>query len=237
MATGRCTNIMRCSKAKNKEIQEADKANFVCAECGKPLMEVNGAPTGNANEGKKPGQSVPGGQRTKGTRPPIDDGKRKLYALIAGVVAVIAVIVVLCMTMLSGGDKEKPVKDEETSLAADTSAVAKPDTSSVDTTTAVKPKETEKDGDGKDKEPETKPEPPVGPKTVFGGRATYNKASGVIKFNSTVTISLHDEDDNTITLRPGDEIRGAKISGGRLVGGEAVIGGESQLLTGINERL
>lgn len=44
MAKGRCVNITLCSKAKNKEIQEADIANFVCAECGKPLMKVNVTP-------------------------------------------------------------------------------------------------------------------------------------------------------------------------------------------------
>ena len=73
--------------------------------------------------------------------------------------------------------------------------------------------------------------------TVFGGRAEYDKAAGVITFTGTVTISLHDEDDNTLTFRRGDKIRSAKVSGGRLVGGEAVIGGESQLLSGISERL
>lgn len=40
MATGKCVNIMRCQKAKNKEIQNVDKANFVCEECGKPLVEI-----------------------------------------------------------------------------------------------------------------------------------------------------------------------------------------------------
>lgn len=34
----------KCSKAINKEIQEADLANFVCAECGKPLIKVNVPP-------------------------------------------------------------------------------------------------------------------------------------------------------------------------------------------------
>ena len=79
-------------------------------------------------------------------------------------------------------------------------------------------------------------QPPI-TNSVFGGRAKYDKAAGVITFTGTVTISLHDEDDNTLTFRRGDKIRGAKVSGGRLVGGEAVIDGESQLLSGISERL
>ena len=44
MATGKCVNIGKpCSKAINKEIQEADSANFVCSECGKPLIPVAGS--------------------------------------------------------------------------------------------------------------------------------------------------------------------------------------------------
>ena len=44
MATGKCVNIRGCSKAKNRELIEADKANFICPECGKPLVEVGTTP-------------------------------------------------------------------------------------------------------------------------------------------------------------------------------------------------
>ena len=44
MAKGRCINIPKCPLALSKEIQEADKANFVCKHCGKPLMEMQGPP-------------------------------------------------------------------------------------------------------------------------------------------------------------------------------------------------
>lgn len=38
---GKCINFGGgCSKAKNREIQEADVTNFVCEECGKPLKET-----------------------------------------------------------------------------------------------------------------------------------------------------------------------------------------------------
>lgn len=131
MATGRCTNIMRCSKAKNKEIQEADKANFVCTECGKPLMEVCGTPPGN-NDDKKKGNTQ--GRITPPTTPPIG-GKGKLYALIAAAVAVIAVIIVLCMNMCSGGKTDAPQR-----TGVDTDSVAKePDT----TVVVQQPKETD----------------------------------------------------------------------------------------------
>ena len=43
MATGKCVNITKpCSKALNREEIEADKVNFVCPECGKPLVEIQG---------------------------------------------------------------------------------------------------------------------------------------------------------------------------------------------------
>lgn len=276
MATGRCTNIMRCSKAKNKEIQEADKANFVCAECGKPLMEVTGQPA-QKEEYKKPGTSA--GRTPKGVTTSVGNGRGKLYGLIA-----VVVLVLLgggAYMAFGGGDDVKKVRDKK-ALGTDSVQVAVTVTIVPPTTTTLKvggvlPLSAKVNPAGNSvawsSSDETvasvssngevkalkaggvnitaqsgtaqatikidvhdiEREPPV--KTVFGGRATYDKASGVIRFKSSVTISLHDEDDNTITLRPGDEIRGAKVSGGRLVGGEAVVGGESQLLTGINERL
>ncbi|MBR1499269.1 MAG: Ig-like domain-containing protein [Bacteroidaceae bacterium] len=41
MAIGKCVNISKpCSKALGREKIEADRANFVCPECGKPLVEI-----------------------------------------------------------------------------------------------------------------------------------------------------------------------------------------------------
>lgn len=37
---GICKNFGECELADNKEIQEADKTNFVCSECGKPLHKI-----------------------------------------------------------------------------------------------------------------------------------------------------------------------------------------------------
>lgn len=40
---GKCVNIGKpCSKALKKEIQEVDSLNFICPECGQPLVEVVG---------------------------------------------------------------------------------------------------------------------------------------------------------------------------------------------------
>lgn len=74
MATGRCVNIMGCSKAKNREKQEADLANFVCSECGKPLVEVRNEPI------------PPSGGRNKKKDGP---KKRKIWIIIAAVLVVI----------------------------------------------------------------------------------------------------------------------------------------------------
>lgn len=79
MATGKCVNIMKkCPKALSKEIQEADKANFVCEICGKPLVEVNQSNT--------PTTSKPGGSRTTTTTSPTP------WILIISIVAAVALL-------------------------------------------------------------------------------------------------------------------------------------------------
>lgn len=77
MATGKCVNIMRCQKAKNREIQDVDKANFVCAECGRPLVEVNQGPI----------PPKPGGGRT--TTPPASSTP---WVLIIGIIVAVALL-------------------------------------------------------------------------------------------------------------------------------------------------
>lgn len=99
MATGKCVNIMRCSKAKNREIQDVDKANFVCTECGRPLVEVNQGPTP-----PKPS----GGRRTT---PPASSTP---WVLIIGVIVAVALLgggVYYAYTtglFSNGADKEEP---------------------------------------------------------------------------------------------------------------------------------
>lgn len=52
---GICKNIDGCDLAADKTEQEAEKSNFVCSECGKPLTQV-GKPTKTGGDGpnKKP---------------------------------------------------------------------------------------------------------------------------------------------------------------------------------------
>ena len=188
--------------------QEVEKSEMVCPECGDPVIPFDG--------GKKPNWFKENG---------------KLVGLIAAALIVLGGGGFGIFKACSSGDKTEPEKPGTDTVQVDTS---KKDTETVDTAKGDKP-EVKPEEETK-KEPE-KVEPMPTTNTVFGGRAKYDKAAGVITFTGTVTISLHDEDDNTLTFRRGDKIRSAKVSGGRLVGGEAVIGGESQLLSGISERL
>lgn len=118
MATGRCTNIMkRCSKAINKEIQEADKANFVCSECGKPLMEVNGIPTVNDDDNKN------GHSHGTKTPPPPHGGKGKLYAMIAAAVVIIVIAIIFLMKKEKTEEGPTGVPPTNISLSKDRSKI------------------------------------------------------------------------------------------------------------------
>lgn len=61
---GKCVNIgLPCSKALKKEIQEVDSLNFICPECGQPLVEVVGIGGNKGQKGtngpKNPGDIIP----------------------------------------------------------------------------------------------------------------------------------------------------------------------------------
>ena len=49
LVKGVCKNFGECDLADNKEVQEVDKTNFVCEECGKPLHPIDGGVTGTGN--------------------------------------------------------------------------------------------------------------------------------------------------------------------------------------------
>lgn len=87
LVKGICKNFGECDLADNKEIQEAEKSNFVCEECGKPLHAIDGG-------GHKNG----GGKGSNG----------KLIALIAGAVAAVGAVGGGIYAWLSGGDSEGP---------------------------------------------------------------------------------------------------------------------------------
>lgn len=59
LVKGVCKNFGECDLADNKEVQEVDKTNFVCEECGKPLHPIDGGVTGTGN-GKGPNKKLIG---------------------------------------------------------------------------------------------------------------------------------------------------------------------------------
>ena len=81
MATGKCVNIGGgCSKALNKYVVEADKANFVCKECGKPLVSCEGPIT------DPDCKTVP-----TGTDTPAKNKSKKKLIIIAGALIVLGI--------------------------------------------------------------------------------------------------------------------------------------------------
>ena len=86
LVKGICKNFGECDLADNKEVQEVDKTNFVCEECGKPLHPLEGAPK-TGGSGPKP--------------------NGKLIAIIAAAVVVLAGIGAAIFFLM--GDK-KPTK-------------------------------------------------------------------------------------------------------------------------------
>lgn len=59
LVKGICKNYGECDLADNKEVQEVDKTNFVCEECGKPLHPADGSVTGTGG-GKGPNKKLIG---------------------------------------------------------------------------------------------------------------------------------------------------------------------------------
>lgn len=103
---GICKNYDECDLAAEKVVQEAEKTNFICSECGKPLYAVSGKP--------------------EPTGP-----NKKLLGAIAAVVVLVGGIVVGVIT--ASGDKEpveKPGGNDgtETEIVTDTGKGAVKDT-------------------------------------------------------------------------------------------------------------
>lgn len=101
MALGKCVNISKpCSKALNREEIEADKANFICPECGKPLVEIQD----KSKKKKGPGDPPP---------PP----STRLIAIIAAAVLVLAGVGFGAYKLIGGGPEIDKIKLEPKSLA------------------------------------------------------------------------------------------------------------------------
>ncbi len=60
LVKGICKNFGECDLADSKEIQEVDKTNFICEECGKPLHPVDGGVDRNKTPGNGPNMKLIG---------------------------------------------------------------------------------------------------------------------------------------------------------------------------------
>lgn len=105
MATTRSTDRVRfrygiclndnCEKCKSKEVQEIPaRKDFVCAECGKPLRECP---------------------------PPKKGGNTKLIGIIAGALALLAIIG--CVIAFSGSKDPKPIEKTEVVAPIDSDSI------------------------------------------------------------------------------------------------------------------
>lgn len=84
---GVCLNVGGCSKAKSRELQEAEISEFICAECGKPLKEKIGVG-------------------------PTKPNKKKIIAIAAAAIAVIGAGTGIGLS-LKNNQAEKPVSEPE----------------------------------------------------------------------------------------------------------------------------
>lgn len=88
---GICRNVDGCDLAAEKVEQEAEKTNFVCSECGKPLTQVGGKIGGGKTDG---------------------DGGLDMKKIIIGVAAVAVLCVGGYFLAAGGGDKEEPATEQ-----------------------------------------------------------------------------------------------------------------------------
>ena len=214
LVKGICKNFGECDLADNKEIQEVDKTNFVCEECGKPLHPVDGDGGGG---GKTPG----GGPNMK------------LIAIIAAALVVMGGVGFGIYSLFGDSKTEEPIAVPQTELK---------DSESTDSTTSQTPSSTtEKEEKASDKKkddtdkpvtpPVTQPVMPAGPKVSWGKyEGPANGLGGTITVTRSYSLDLHD-DGEPLELSPGDEIQQTKFTNGELRGGVWVHNGSRRSFT------
>ncbi len=194
---GICKNIDGCDLAADKVEQEAEKSNFVCSECGKPLTQV--------------GKVVGGGKGPNG------GGPNKMLLIIIVAVVLIGGGAGAWFGGLFGGSSETqeqvidsipPVipggtagTDSVTTAPVDSVAT---DSVKVNVDTVTTPPVTQ----------------PVGPKFSWGkysGPATG--FGGELKVTRQHSIDLGNTRGEVIDVYPGDVIKNTKITNGKLVQG------------------
>lgn len=99
LVKGICKNFGECDMADNKEVQEVEKSNFVCEECGKPLHPVDG------------------GSKTTGTGNGGGGANKKLLGLIAAAVVLLAGAGFGIYKLIGGGPEIDKIKLDPKSIA------------------------------------------------------------------------------------------------------------------------
>lgn len=100
---GYCRNIDGCDLAADKVEQEAEKSNFVCSECGKPLTPID---------------DHKGGSKAGG-----NGGPNKI--LIIGIVAAVVIIGGILFAVFSGGDESTPTPKNVAVATVDSDSIAR----------------------------------------------------------------------------------------------------------------
>jgi len=99
LVKGICKNFGECDMADNKEVQEVEKSNFVCEECGKPLHPVDG------------------GSKTTGTGNGGGGANKKLLGIIAAAVGLLAGAGFGIYKLIGGGPEIDKIKLDPKSIA------------------------------------------------------------------------------------------------------------------------
>ncbi len=178
---GICKNFGECDLADQKEIQEVEKTNFVCEECGKPLFPVDAKPTG------------PGG------------GSSKLKMIIGGAVAAVVLIGGGTWYALSRDSKSEEAPADTTIQAPI------PTKDSITAVPNPVKEATDKDSKGtKESEPTTEPTPQPEVKTGILRYGNYvgNKKNGVPDGTGKLTFTRAYQLNAEHTAQPGEYIQG-----------------------------
>jgi hypothetical protein len=191
---GICKNIDGCDLAADKIEQEAEKSNFICSECGKPLTQV-----GKVGGGKGPN----GG-----------DSNKKLLIIVIAIVIVIGGGAGAWFGGLFGGSSEPQDIPVDTTVV-DPIVPVETDSAKV-VVDSVKPEPKNPQPEG----PVTDPQP-VGPKFSWGRYSgPASGFGGELKVTRQHSIDLGNTSGEVIDVYPGDVIKNIKLKNGQIVQGE-----------------
>ena len=192
-----------CDLAAERVIQEVEKSNFVCEECGKPLI-----PFGNTSTKPK-----------NGWQKNVAIGVAALAVLGGGGFA---------LSQMGGGEEKTP----EAVNKVDTAKVepVKADTAKVEPVSEPVKPETEKKEETKPAPEKTQPAAPKGPSVSWGKyTGPANGLGGTIRVTKSYSLDLNNMDGDVLELNPGDEIQNTQFKNGQLRGGVWVHDGKRRI--------